>query len=45
LPPGVELRTLTPRRPLGSLHDALYWKRETVARWIEQGAADGTDFR
>jgi NTE family protein len=43
LPPGVELRTLTPRRPLGSLHDALYWKRENIARWIEQGAADAED--
>lgn len=44
LPPGVELNTLTPRRPLGSLHDALYWKRENIARWIEQGAADAEDF-
>jgi NTE family protein len=40
LPPGVELTTLVPRRPLGSLHDALHWKPENVARWIEQGAAD-----
>ena len=40
LPPGVELHTLTPRRPLGSLHDALHWKQENIARWIEQGAAD-----
>jgi predicted acylesterase/phospholipase RssA len=40
LPPGIELHTLTPRRPLGSLHDALYWKHENIARWIEQGAAD-----
>ena len=41
LPPGVELHTLTPRRPLGSMHDALHWKQENVDRWIEQGAADG----
>jgi predicted acylesterase/phospholipase RssA len=44
LPPGVELNTLTPRRPLGSLHDALYWKEEHIARWIEQGAGDAEDF-
>ena len=43
LPPGVELTTLTPQRPLGSLHDALYWKQEHVARWIEQGAADAAE--
>jgi NTE family protein len=44
LPPGVELHTLTPRRPLGSLHDALHWKHENIPRWIEQGAADAEDF-
>jgi len=44
LPPGVELHTLTPGRPLGSLHDALYWKHENMVRWIEQGAADAKDF-
>jgi NTE family protein len=44
LPPGVELHTLTPRRPLGLLHDALHWKRENIGRWIEQGAADAADF-
>lgn len=40
LPPGVELHTLTPHSTLGSMHDALFWKRENVVRWIEQGAAD-----
>jgi NTE family protein len=44
VPPGVELHTLTPRRSLGSMHDALYWKHENIVRWIEQGAADATDF-
>ncbi len=44
LPPGFELKILTPSRPLGTLHDALYWKPENIARWIEQGAADVTDF-
>jgi len=44
LPRSVELTTLTPGRPLGTLHDALHWKQENIARWIEQGAADGADF-
>jgi len=44
LPTGVELCTLTPQRPLGSLHDALHWKQENIARWIEQGAAEAEDF-
>jgi predicted acylesterase/phospholipase RssA len=44
LPPGVELYTLTPGRPLGSMRDALHWKPENAARWIEQGAADAADF-
>ena len=44
LPPGVELATLIPRTPLGSLHDAIYWNAENAARWIAQGAADaGTE--
>lgn len=40
LPPGVQLKTLVPGRPLGSMHDALYWNSENIARWIEQGATD-----
>jgi NTE family protein len=44
LPQGVQLTTLTPQRPLGSLHDALHWKPENIARWIEQGAATAADF-
>jgi NTE family protein len=44
LPPSVQLTTLSPRRPLGSLHDALHWKQENIARWIEQGAADAAAF-
>jgi len=44
LPPTVELHTLTPRHSLGSLHDALHWKHENIARWIEQGATDAEDF-
>jgi NTE family protein len=40
LPAGVELTTLVPGRRLGSVYDALHWKQENIARWIEQGAAD-----
>jgi predicted acylesterase/phospholipase RssA len=40
LPPGVELTTLIPQSPLGSLHDAMYWSAGNTARWIEEGAAD-----
>jgi NTE family protein len=44
LPGGVELHILTPGRPLGSMQDALYWKHENAARWIEQGAGDAEHF-
>ena len=40
LPPDVQLTILVPQRPLGSLYDALHWKRENIERWLEQGAAD-----
>ena len=40
LPPGVDLTTLIPLRPLGSLRDAISWAPENAAHWIEQGAAD-----
>jgi NTE family protein len=37
LPPGVELLTIQPDGPLGSVRDALLWRRENVERWIELG--------
>jgi predicted acylesterase/phospholipase RssA len=37
LPPGVELTLIETPRPLGSMRDALRWKRENVERWLEQG--------
>jgi NTE family protein len=37
---GVELITLEPSRRLGSLFDALYWKRENIDRWLDQGRTD-----
>jgi NTE family protein len=43
LPADVEVVTFLPSRPLGSLYDALYWKRENVDRWMDQGASDVSD--
>jgi NTE family protein len=40
LPAGVQLTTLIPRRPLGSLRDAISWNPLNTARWIEQGATE-----
>jgi predicted acylesterase/phospholipase RssA len=37
LPSGVELVTIEPAAPLGSVHDALNWKRENIDRWITLG--------
>jgi NTE family protein len=36
----VELITIVPGRRLGSLSDALHWKRENIDRWLDQGAGD-----
>jgi NTE family protein len=40
LPKGVSLRTILPSQELGSVTDAIKWKRENVDRWIEQGRRD-----
>ena len=37
---NVELITIVPSRRLGSLSDALYWKRENIDRWLDQGIKD-----
>jgi len=37
LPPEVELRIIETPAPLGSLRDALVWKRDNIARWMEAG--------
>jgi len=39
-PEGVEVIRITAPLGLGSAKDALYWKRENVQRWIEQGQQD-----
>jgi NTE family protein len=40
VPSNVEVTTLEPSSPLGSLRDAFLWKQPNITRWIEQGAAD-----
>jgi NTE family protein len=40
LPPGVSLRTILPSQRLGSLHDALHWKREKIEAWLDLGRQD-----
>ncbi len=37
LPAGVQLVTIEPEVPLGSVHDALSWKGENIERWIALG--------
>lgn len=40
LPPGVDLRVLTPGRRLGGMRDALRWDKQRIEAWLEQGCAD-----
>jgi NTE family protein len=40
LPPGVTLTVIEPGRPLGSLSDAIHFKRANVEGWLEQGYHD-----
>jgi predicted acylesterase/phospholipase RssA len=41
LPPGVTLRVLEPsQRRLGSMRDALQWRRDHSERWLDLGAQD-----
>jgi len=39
-PEGVRVTVLEPSQRLGSLRDALRWKRENIERWIELGRRD-----
>jgi NTE family protein len=41
VPSAVRLVTIEPQRPLGSVGDALNWKRENVERWIAEGLRQG----
>lgn len=40
LPPAVSVTVLQPARRLGSIHDALHWKRENIDRWLKEGYED-----
>ncbi|MBV8846002.1 MAG: patatin-like phospholipase family protein [Bryobacterales bacterium] len=40
LPPHVSCRTILPSRKLGTLRDALQWKRTNIERWLQQGYED-----
>ncbi|MGH9723068.1 MAG: patatin-like phospholipase family protein [Bryobacteraceae bacterium] len=39
---NVTVRTIAPARPLGSLVDAVRWRRENIVRWIEQGECEAS---
>ena len=43
VPPGVQLDILKPSRQLGSLLDAVRWRRSNIERWLELGASDARD--
>jgi predicted acylesterase/phospholipase RssA len=43
LPSGVELLTIKTDRPLGSMNDALRWRRENIDRWLELGYEAGSN--
>ncbi len=36
----ARVRIIEPAGPLGPMRDALFWRRESVERWIAQGEAD-----
>ncbi len=36
-PPHVSVELIAPERPLGSVWDAVFWRHENIARWIEAG--------
>jgi predicted acylesterase/phospholipase RssA len=40
LPEGVSARIILPSRRLGSLRDALHWKRGNIEAWLELGRQD-----
>jgi predicted acylesterase/phospholipase RssA len=40
VPPGVDVVEIRPRGSLGSVRDAVQWKRSNIERWLDQGAED-----
>jgi NTE family protein len=45
VPAGVRLTVLEPGRRLGSMRDALRWRRENIEQWLEQGYKDAQGYR
>jgi predicted acylesterase/phospholipase RssA len=39
-PPQLELIVVSASEPLGDAHDAVFWKKENCARWIDLGRRD-----
>jgi predicted acylesterase/phospholipase RssA len=44
LPPGVALDVLAPSQRLGSMRDAIRWRRGNIERWYALGASDAARF-
>jgi hypothetical protein len=40
LPADLDITIVTPAAPLGGWDEAVFWKRENIARWIDLGARD-----
>jgi len=43
-PPGVSVDVLAPSQKLGSMRDAIRWKRGNIERWLALGASDAANF-
>src|SRR5437667_282201 len=43
LSPEVELVMIKPAKPLGSVNDALYWKRDNIDKWLNLGFEAATN--
>lgn len=41
VPASVCVTTIMPPAPLGSVHDALHWRRDNIERWMDQGYEAG----
>jgi NTE family protein len=41
-PESLDLTVISPSEELGDAHDAVFWKRENVERWIDLGRRDAT---
>lgn len=40
VPEGLEVVTVVPSRPMGSLKDMIHWNKDNVRRWIAMGESD-----